>query len=93
MHKKHAKDGLAAVSLSLDDPKDKHDVLKFLQQQGATFTNLILDESQEFWQEKFKFDGPPSVFVFSREGKWTQFTGAGNSEQIDKLVEELLRQK
>src|SRR5262245_6808563 len=42
MHKKYAKDNLAVVSVSLDDPADKQamsNVLTFLKSRNATFTN------------------------------------------------------
>ena len=62
MHQKYGKEGLAAVSVSLDDPNEagvKQAVLKFLESKKATFTNLILDEKPEVWQDKLKIDGPP----------------------------------
>jgi hypothetical protein len=95
LHEKYAKDGLVAVSVSLDDPKDpdaKAAVLKFLQSQNAAFTNLILDESQTFWQEKFKAIAPPIVYVFNREGKWKQFVEAEHYPEVEKLVVEFLKE-
>jgi hypothetical protein len=97
MHKKFSKEGFAAVSVSLDDPKDKpvmQRVQKFLEAQGATFTNLVLDEPPEVWQEKLRFDGPPSIFVFDRQGLWKQFTGdEADYAKIEQLAVELLKRK
>ncbi len=93
MQNKYAKDAFAAISVSLDDPKDdkaRQNVLEFLRKQKATFTNLILDEKSEVWQQKLKFDGPPCVFVFDREGKWKQYTMPDYAE-IEKYVAELLK--
>ena len=93
MHNKYAKDGFAAISVSLDDPKDENArqrVLDFLRKQKANFTNLILDEKSEVWQEKLKFDGPPCVFVFNRDGKRKQYTSPDYAE-IEKHVAELLK--
>jgi len=101
LHEKYANDDLVVISVSLDDPgdKDKKDnkvrqrketVLEFLEQQKATFTNLILDESQEFWQAKFGFVGPPCVFVFNREGKWKRFANDDPYPEVAKLVAEYL---
>ena len=93
MHKKYAKDGLAAISVSLDDPKDqkvRQRVIDFLQKQDASFTNLILDEKSEVWREKLKIDGPPCVFVFNREGKLKKFDSPDYVE-IEKYVAELLK--
>lgn len=106
MHKEHAKDGLAIISVSLDslDPEDtkekkeatKKQVLDFLRDKNAAFTNLLLDEPQEFYQEKLRFQALPALYVFSRQGKWTQFksdNAAIKYGEIDRLVLELLREK
>jgi thiol-disulfide isomerase/thioredoxin len=69
MHQKYAKDGLVAVSVSLDPVKDakrRKDVEAFLQEKKATLTNLQLDAPPEEWQKRLKFDGPPCVFLFNR---------------------------
>jgi thiol-disulfide isomerase/thioredoxin len=93
---KYAKDGLSAVSVSLDDltedgAKDK--VLQFLDKQQATFTNLILDEKPELWQSKLKIDGPPLVMVFNRKGDLEQKFVDKDVDYavIEKLVAELLK--
>src|SRR5262245_13675291 len=75
LHEKHAKAGLVAVSVSLDELSEdgaKDKVVKFLEQQKATMTNLILDEKPEVWQAKFKIDGPPLVMVFNKKGELVQ---------------------
>jgi hypothetical protein len=38
-------------------------------------------------------DGPPSVFVFNREGKWKQWVGGDPYPEAEKLVVEFLKQK
>ena len=89
MHRKYSKDGFAAVSVSLDDPKDERlmaNVRKFLTNQKAAFTNVVLNEKAEVWQAKLKFDGPPCVFVFNREGKWTKTDGFPDYAEIEKQV-------
>jgi hypothetical protein len=93
MHKKYGKDDFAAVSVSLDDPKDakaQERVLEFLRKQKATFTNLVLDEKAEVWQEKLKFTGPPCVFVFTRDGKYEKFESPDYAA-IEKRVDELVK--
>lgn len=97
MHKQYQKDGLAAVSLNLDDPADEatmklvHD---FLKSQKVTFASYVLKEVQEFWQEKFGIAGPPAVFVFGRDGKLAKkFTGEVKYEEVEKLATELLKKK
>jgi thiol-disulfide isomerase/thioredoxin len=97
MHNKYAGQGLAALSVhafpALDE-KGQTRALKFLRDRNATFTNLILDEPAEVWQDKLHSDALPIVFVFNREGKWTQFKTEGvNYAEIEKLVVQLLAQK
>ena len=96
LHQQYAKDGLVAVSVSLDElteegAKDK--VMKFLQKQQATMTNLILDEKPAVWQAKFKIDGPPLVMVFNRNGELEQkFVDKDvDYRAIEKLTAELLK--
>jgi len=97
MQRKYAKDGLAAVSVSLDDPDDKEArerVLKFLKAKGADFTNLFLDEPSERWSDRLKIDLPPAVFVFDRDGRIAgKFEGktVNYETQIEPLVVELLK--
>jgi hypothetical protein len=94
MQKHYAKDGLVAMSVSLDDPQQKgvpEKVLKFLQTQHANFGNFILDEKPEVWQAKLNFDGPPCVYVFNREGKIAkQFKDEFTYEDVEKVVKALL---
>jgi hypothetical protein len=98
MQRKYAKDGLVAVSVSLDDPEDKEAperILKFLKAKNAEFTNLHLDESSDLWEERLKIDLPPAVFVFDREGRLAgKFEGekqANYETKIEPLVTELLK--
>jgi hypothetical protein len=96
MHKKYGPQGFAAVSVSLDDPKDAAlmaTVRKFLVAQKATFTNLVLDEKPEVWQAKLRFDGPPCIYVFNRAGKWTKFDPFFDYADVEKQVVEYLKQK
>ncbi len=94
MHQKHAGKGLVAISVSLDLEEDRARAEKFLVKQNAAFTNLWLDESQDFWLKKFDISGPPCVYVFDRRGKWVQFKTEGDKEvdyeAVDKLVAKLL---
>ena|SRR5436309_12857570 len=97
MHRKYAKQGLVAVSVSVDDLEDKEtqaEVLKFLRQQKATFANFLLNETPEDWQKKLKIEAVPAMFVFNRAGQIEQkYAEAPKHAEIEKLVEQLLRQK
>src|SRR5438105_14522164 len=97
MHKKYSKDGLAAVSVALDDLSEKgtkDKLVKFLNQHKATFTNLLLDEPAEVWQEKLKIIAAPCVFVFNRDGSIAKkFIDEVKHEDVEKLVDELMKKK
>jgi hypothetical protein len=93
MHRKYGKDGLVAISVSLDDVKDKDVALKFLQGQEAGFTNLLLSDTT--WSDKLHFLAPPCYFVFNKQGKWVQFKGEEGPVDypaMEKLVRELLKE-
>ena len=72
MHRKYAKQGLAVISLSLDDPTDKAAVAeaeKFLKAQKAPFTNVLLNENFGEGFEKLNINAIPAVFVYGPDGK------------------------
>jgi hypothetical protein len=70
MHKKYGGDGLVALSVSLDNPKDgkiRARVDKFLQEKQASFPNLIAEGDPEDWYNRLKIGAVPGVFVFDRD--------------------------
>lgn len=98
MQRKYAKDGLVAVSVSLDDPKDPdapERVMTFLKSKGAAFTNLRVDGPPDPWEDQVKIDGPPAVFVFDRDGRIAhKFEGQKQvkyEENIEPVVKDLLK--
>jgi hypothetical protein len=96
LHEKNANSDLTVITVSLDEPAEKgikEKVLGFLTKQKAVFTNVMLDENQDFWQKKFHFEGPPCVFVFDREGKWKQFKNIEGYEEVEKYVAKCLMEK
>ena len=67
LHAKYAARGLAVISVSVDPPDDadaRAAARDFLVRQKATFRNVILTDKPEAWQEKWKVDGPPLLFLF-----------------------------
>lgn len=95
MHTKFAAEGLAAVSVSLDDPAEAGTTAKvqrFLDARNATFANYVLDERPAVWQAKLKVDGPPVVYVFNRKGELEQkFADEIDYNKIESLVATLLK--
>jgi hypothetical protein len=90
MHGKYAKDGFAAISLNVDDLEEKgvkDKVLAFLNKEGATFTNLILNEDASVLADKLGVEGLPSVFLFGRDGKIVKhFKDGEKYSEIEKHV-------
>jgi hypothetical protein len=97
MQKKYKKDGLVALTVSLDNPKEpgtEGKVLSRLRKQKVEVTNYILNsDSDEFWQKKFGIDGPPCVFVFDRAGRWKKFNAGERYSKIETFVAEFLKEK
>jgi hypothetical protein len=98
MHKKYAAQGLVAISVSLDDPRDKKvrgKIDQFLEKQRADFPNLVLDAKDEEWQERLKINGPPCVYVFNRDNRHVLKLVEEEVKyaEIDKEVRALLAQK
>jgi thiol-disulfide isomerase/thioredoxin len=99
MQQKLGKDGLIAISLSVDDPKDmmaRANAVRFLERMKAyDVINLHLNEEAAFWQAKFKTDGPPVVFVFDRDNRIALRLPVGDEAvdyaAIEKKVIELLK--
>jgi thiol-disulfide isomerase/thioredoxin len=98
LHRKHAQDGVVCMSVSVDAPDDRGDVLRFLEEQKAEFANfLIQDKDENAWWDKWNIKGISIVLVFGRDGKLVrkfdnddpdnQFTYA----DVEKLVAELLK--
>lgn len=72
MHKKYADKGIAFASLALDDPtkaKKVAEATDFLKSQKATFTNFLMDETQDDAFEHLDITAIPAVFLFGPDGQ------------------------
>ncbi len=96
LHQRFAAQGLAAISVSLDDATDddaRARVKRFLDSHKATFSNYLLAEKPVVWQAKLKIDGPPCVFVFNRKGQLLKkYHDDVDYREIEKIVKEALKQ-
>ena len=99
MHRKYSGKGLAVISLTLDDPTDAKAVAeaeKFLREQKAVFTNVLLDENYGDGFDKLDINTIPAVFLFGPDGKeMKRFTMDDTRhqftyEQVEKEVAALL---
>jgi len=94
LHHKYGPDGLACVSVSLDDEDGQAKALKFLQDRKATFLNLRAEEDKEEVFKKMDLKNIPAVFVFDRDGlRAGKFTmdDPDNQFSYEKDVEPLVR--
>ena len=81
--------------------RENHDevirrVRNFLTINTADFTNFLLDEPPEVCRDKLRLSSVPCYYVFSRQGKWTQFGDGGEKidfPAMDRLIADLLREK
>jgi len=99
MQRKYAADGLVVVTVSVDEAGRKDAALKFLRDKNVSGPNFLLDEKVEFWQKRWKINGPPAAFVFDREGKRAAKFDSDDPdkpydhEDVEKVVKDLLRAK
>jgi len=99
LHQKYAAQGLVALTVATDDPRNekvKASLLKFLTAQKATMTNLIIEEPLEEWAPKVGLAKVPCVFVFNRAGKYRRFDAERIEEGYGNIalqVAEFLKEK
>ena len=100
-HRELAGDGLVVVSMSMDDPENKDEALKFLQKQNATFTNLLSSlGGEEEGMEAFDIEGGavPHFKIYGRDGKILRQFGVDpdnpwDHADVDKAIREALKKK
>jgi hypothetical protein len=88
MHKKYSKDGLVALSVALDNDKDKETrdaIDRFLRKQEATFTNLVSQGDPADWFKRLDIPSYPCVYVFNQDNR---FVLKLTEEKVDyKVIE------
>ena len=92
-HKKYAENGLVCMSVSMDKPKEKREVLSFLKEHAATFPNFLLvgdarDEEQIVQQFGYNHT-IPFVALFDKTGKkvWDRGSKELSDSGLDRLIE------
>ncbi|HEX3147532.1 MAG TPA: TlpA disulfide reductase family protein [Gemmataceae bacterium] len=94
LHRKYAGRGLTVISVSVDVPGDtdaKAAARDFLVLQKASFRNVILTDKAAVWQEKWKVDGPPLLFVFDNRGRLAgRWEGKFDPAEVEKKIVKLL---
>jgi hypothetical protein len=98
MHRTHAADGLVCMSLNAVDtePADRERALTFLKEQGATFPNFILVDSEaneERYGEQYPTGAPPTVILFDRKGNRVKVLDSPEEHEVEAEVKRLLAEK
>ena len=98
LNRKHGRDGVVCISVSLDEETDRDAALKFLRGQQANFPNFLLNEEPEESQKHWKINSIPAVQVFDRAGQLVKTFDSDDTKHftyadVNKLVEELLLAK
>lgn len=99
LHEKYGPKGLQVISLSLDDRNDmktRDAALRFLTEQKADFTNVLLDEESDVGFANLDISGIPALFLYDSSGREIErFTGDDPNkpftyEQIERAIAERL---
>lgn len=89
LHKTQARD-VVCLSVSTDYTGSKNKppefyrerVLKFLQEQGATFENILLNVPSDELFEKIELASIPAVYVYGRDGKLVKRFDSESAENL-----------
>ena len=99
LHEQFGDQGLTVISVALDDSEDEATALAFLTQKKATFDNFIskYGSGGKSYQIFAIPDGAlPHLKLYDRDGRLHKTFASGQEtiepEQIDRAVEELLRE-
>jgi thiol-disulfide isomerase/thioredoxin len=95
LQRKHASEGLVVITVNTDPPASRKQVLAILENAGASFTNLLLNEPAELLEHKLRIKSFPSYYLFDRQGKWIQVTSDErdiDDAAVDRLLVQLLRE-
>jgi len=98
LHERFHQDGVACLSVSVDEEPNQEDALAFLREHQARFPNYLLNEDATAWQDHWRIKGVPVVFVYGRDGQRVQkfdkddpdnqFTYADVTKLVERLVVE-----
>jgi thiol-disulfide isomerase/thioredoxin len=99
LHNKYDPSQVACISLSFDfegigKPENvRPDVLIFLQDQQATFENVLGNEASDVLLKKMGLASIPAVFVYDRQGNVHRFEGSKAYDDVPSLVKQLVNER
>jgi thiol-disulfide isomerase/thioredoxin len=97
LYAKRHKEGLEVITVNINvqelpAEKNHKESLDFLRSKKAVFRNVILDEGEDIWVKRLRIADFPSIYVFDRQGRWTQFRAPIDHKAVAALVDKLLRE-
>ncbi len=95
LHSNYSERDVTVIGVSVDFPGDEENVLDFLEEKGAEFTNLIVEaeNTDDFISSVSETWGGsiPAVFVYDRSGeKAGQYQGAEAVDEAEETISGLL---
>jgi thiol-disulfide isomerase/thioredoxin len=100
MHNKFDKKKVAIISVTVDPREDadqiaekRKAIVRFLEKNKATMTNVWLDEPAAVWQEKTGINAVPFMYVFDKDNRFIKKLDGDeyNPTVAENLVEELAK--
>jgi thiol-disulfide isomerase/thioredoxin len=97
VHNRFAKDGVTVLAMNIDPPDDadvRKKVIKFLNDKHANFPNLVVAAGADpnDWASEIG-ESLPATWVYDRDGKLKQKFSGVAYEDIEDLVEKLVKTK
>jgi len=98
LHGLYAAEGLVCMSVDveMDENERKENVLTFLREKGASFTNLIIDDTvanRDAWQAKNDANATPSYVAYNRKGERVPVPFPITPDDMKVFVKKLLDEK
>lgn len=90
LHEKYVKQGLVAMSVSVDIEDDRADAHAFLKKHRATFANYFTGAEKDRFMVAWGIEGVPTVVVFDRDGKPVARMPGVPYSHVEKIVQKLL---
>lgn len=95
LHKKYAKQGLAVITVSVDQAGDMEAVAsarQFLGQYRAETRNVHLKDPVALWAGKWKTNSVPLMFLFDQQGRLIErYDGRVDTGTLDRQIRDLLQ--
>lgn len=94
LHKKYGKEGLAVITVSVDQAGDTEAIQQakqFLGQLKAETRNVHLKDPVAVWANKWKTNSVPLMFLFDQQGRLIErYDGRADAGNMERTIRDLL---